>query len=129
MPSSVTRTTIYLVAALIATLPDTIVLFGVTIARNLHQVDGHTRILVQCGKGQSYDRCRTSRTDTVFQPSKAVFAARPSRQGEIPGSRDVRCLCYVCTIHVIVEPLSGVHSIPRLAVQVLDAKPVCGIDG
>ena len=127
MPS-VTRATIYFVAALIATLPDTSVFFSMNITRNLHKVDRYTRTLVLCCKGRSHNVCPTSRTNTVFHSSKTVFAARPFRQGKCPGRRAVRCLGYLCAIHGIIEPLSGERSSIRHAVQVLDAKSVCGID-
>ena len=107
MPS-VRPTTIYPVAALIPTLPNTIIGISMIIARNLHQLNRHTRVLVICRKSQSYDICGTSRTDARVYSSQAVFAAGPSRQGEFAGRGVVGRLCYVAAVVEIVEPLSGI---------------------
>ena len=44
--TSALSSAVHLIAALIAILPDAIILFRMDIARNLHQVDDNARILI-----------------------------------------------------------------------------------
>lgn len=123
------RPAIDLVAALIATLPNTAVRSRMIIAGHLHELDGYAGGLVQGREGGSDHVGGTGRTDAVLRPAEAVFAAGPFCQGEVAGRGVVGGFADVGAVHGVVEPLAGVRARVGHAVQVFDADAVGGVDG
>lgn len=106
----------------------TIILHIVDIAWNLGNVDGYTSLVVKRGEHSGSFVAGVRGTQACGKPAETVPATGPLGDGEYTGTRVIWGLSDVAEILCIVEPLVGTLPTVGLAVDILDAEGIVGID-
>lgn len=120
---------INLVAALIAILPNAIVLIRFDIARHFHEVERNAHLRILCVESQCRNFRRAGWSNTPLESTQTVFSAWPLAQGELTGYREVCSPGDMTTVLIVVEPLPGVGAGCEIAVNVLDVGLVRRVNG
>lgn len=121
---------IHRVAALVlAVLPDAVVVGVTDVAGHLGDIDGDARLLVIGREGEGRGQGGVGNAQTVVVSGQAVLAAGPLGEGELARLVPVHGLADLAAVVGVVEPQPRLLAVNRVAVQVLDAEAVLGVDG